>query len=165
MLKFVSLSPLLVVFIFLVSCSAKKAVYSDKTTPGNNSKITSVCDRPVKYHSSRIRVIASGETMEGETEILIDPKTKIINLFYHSSSEGSKSFDTNIESSDCSLNNDLSMGKAVYHGYILRQDGSKTISTIVVEPYEGGWVIKGSHDNHEPELMILVDKWEITEAQ
>ena len=146
------------IIIFLLNaCDSTKKLQITK----HSSENTSMCDKTVRYIVEKIKMVEGGNEVSVHTEIIFNPTTRIINLKADDPERGKISFDTEIDSFDCTLNEKLTAGKAIYKGYIKQPDGSKDFSTLTIEIKDEQLYIKGGTEDKPANFYMIVDKWEI----
>jgi len=148
-----------VITLLLNACEPSKK--SQATSHSNQN--TSICDKTVRYIVEKIKMAEGGNEVNIHTEIILNPTTKIINLKADDPEKGKISFDTEIESFDCTLNEKVTAGKAIYKGYIKQPDGSKVFSSLVIEIKDEQIYIKGFTEDKPATFYMVVDKWEIVD--
>ena len=149
------------VFIAIGVCGCVSSNKSQSTNPNNQN--ASICDKTIRYTIEKVKMIEGGNEIKIHTEITIDPSSKNINLNADLPDGGKKTFDTQIESIECTLNETLANGQATYKGYIKQDDGSKTWTSLLVEAKDGQLLIRSADQNNPGQVSFVVDKWEIAE--
>jgi hypothetical protein len=138
---------------------------SSKKSKGTNpiNQNTSICDKAIRYTIEKVKMIEGGNEIKIHAEITIDPSSKNINLNADLPDGGKKTFDTQIESIECTFNENLTSGQATYKGYIKQDDGRKTWTSLSVEPKDGQLLIRSADQNNPGQVSFVVDKWEMIE--
>jgi hypothetical protein len=145
--------------VITFSCESAK-----ETQVKNNAGLnTSICDKEVRYFIEKLKMIEGGNEIKVHTEITFNPTTKIIKLKADDPERGKISFYTEIESINCSFNDNLTSGQAVYKGYIKQDDGRKTFTSFLIENKDGQLYIKGADGENRSQYFMIVDRWEIVE--
>lgn len=148
----------LLVFAFFSSCnSAKKAQVE------NIVQKPDIWNQSIKYFIDKVRFIKDGNETKVHAEFEINPISKIISLHADDPEKGKVSFETEIESIECSLNENLTAGQAVYKGYIKQDDGRKTWTSLLLEPKDGQILIRSADQNDPGQISFVVERWEIVE--
>lgn len=142
--------------IFVISSS----FVIDHMNPAEENLNCEFCDQIIKYSTDTVKG-PNGEELLALTEITINPLTNIITLESFTKDQGKVLFDTQIESTECSLTEKPTSGKADYIGYIIHKDGSKSQTEIVLEAKNG--VVSLTTYNGEKQLGLRATfrKWEI----
>lgn len=143
--------------IVLSGCTSSR---KSQNTNQSNQK-TSICDKTVRYIIEKIKMIEGGNEIKVHAEITIDPFTKNINLYADDPENGKKTFDTQIESIDCTFNENLTKGQATYKGYIKQKDGKKTWTTLTIEFKDDQLIINGTDEDRPSNIYMIIDRWEI----
>jgi hypothetical protein len=143
--------------IILGGCASSK---NTQNTIDVNLK-TSICDKTIRYTIERIKMIEGGNEIKVHAEITIDPFSKNINLYANDPESGKKTFDTQIESIDCTLNENLTKGQSIYKGYIKQTDGRKTWTTLTIEFKDDQLIINGTNEDRPSNVYMIVDRWEV----
>lgn len=140
--------------LFMLCLTACKPAAS---VSGQTISSEGICNRPIQYKSEKVIMNTDQSEIYMETSITVNPAEKRISLFSKTPEGEKMNFDFIIESTDCSLDTNLTSGKAAYTGYIKQQDGEKTFTTIIIEPQDGVLRI-GSF--YPPGLFeIVVKEW------
>jgi hypothetical protein len=149
----------LFVFITIVlsSCASSNKIQNTNDISQN----TSICDKTIKYTIEKVKMIEGGNEIKVHAEITIDPFSKNINLYADDPESGKKTFDTQIESIDCTFNENLTKGQATYKGYIKQKDGTKTWTTLTIEFKDDQLIINGTNEDRPSNVYMIVDRWEI----
>ncbi len=143
--------------IILGSCASSK-----KTSNANDRNLkTSICDKTIRYTIEKVKMIEGGNEIKAHAEITIDPFSKNINVNADDPESGKKIFDTQIESIDCTFNENLTNGKATYKGYIKQQDGRKTWTSLTIELKDNQLVLNGTTEDRPSNVYMIIDRWEI----
>jgi len=157
-------TPLLsVVLAFLItSSSCRSTKVTHKQDAGQAQKESKdICNQKIKYYSEKVRV-ESGQELQFNTEVIIDPSNKQINFTSTPPNQEKVDFNSVIASFEGNLNADLTMGQAVYTAYITQSDGQTTKAVLKVEAKDGNLSIVNGEPGKESDLAaILVSKWEI----
>lgn len=140
----------------LLAC---KSIKTPQAQPANQTE-TSKCDQPIKYYSEKIRY-ANGQETSFNTEITINPLTKLINLVSEPPNQDKVSFSIVIENIDCNFNADHTVGQALYHGYINQKDGTTTKIILKLEANDGQLTFSQGNPEKEVDYIMIVSKWEI----
>jgi hypothetical protein len=140
----------------LLACKSTK---TPQTQPANKTEI-SKCDQPIKYYSEKIRS-TNGQETSFNTEITINPLTKLINLVSEPPNQDKVTFNIVIENMDCNFNANHTGGQALYHGYINQKDGTTTKITIKLEANDGQLTISQGNPEKEADYIMIVSRWEI----
>lgn len=149
--------PLLALGLTLLS--ACKSTKTPQSQPANQTE-TSKCDQPIKYYSEKIRS-ANGEETSFNTEITINPLTKLINLVSEPPNQDKVEFSIVIENIDCNFNADHTVGQALYHGYINQKDGTTTKIILKLEANDGQLTFSRGNPEKESDFIMIISKWEI----
>lgn len=149
------------VFIAIAVCGCVSSKKSQGTNP--NSQNASICDKTIRYTIEKVKMIEGGNDIKIHAEITIDPSSKNINLNADLPDGGKKTFDTEIESVECTFTENLTNGQATYKGYIKQDDGRKTWTSLSVEPKDGQLLIRSADQNNPGQVSFVVDKWEVVE--
>lgn len=162
MLKIERTPLLFVVLAFLIMSSSCRSTKITHKQAADQSQMGAkdICNQIIKYHSEKA-IMKSGEELNFITEIIIDPSKKLINLTSTPPNQEKVSFDTVIESFECNMNADLTMGQAIYTGYINQTDGQTTKAVIKVEAKDGNLSILNGEPEKESDFTLVVSKWEI----
>lgn len=139
---------------------ACKSTQTPQAQPANQTETTSKCDRPIKYYSEKIRS-ANGEETSFNTEITINPLSKLINLVSEPPNQDKVEFSIVIENIDCNFNADHTVGQALYHGYINQKDGTTTKVILKLEANDGQLTFSRGNPEKESDFIMIVSKWEI----
>jgi hypothetical protein len=144
------------VAIFVISSS----FVIDQRNPAEEKLNSEVCDQIIKYSTDTVKG-PNGEELLALTEITVNPLTNVITLESFTEDKGKVLFDTQIESTECSLTEKLTSGKADYIGYILQKDGSKSQTEIVLEAKNG--IVSFTSYNGEKQLGLRATfrKWKV----
>ncbi len=147
--------------LFFSACKSTK-ITREQTATQQKAAI-SACDQVIKYYSELIKMTNGEPDVNINTEITINPSTRILNLKSDQLKEGKNGFDTVIESIDCNLNAELTEGQAIYSGYIKQEDGRTTKAIIKVEAKDGNLTISNADPENEKDaqFLIVISKWEI----
>jgi hypothetical protein len=145
--------------LFFSACKSTK-VNQKQTTRQNQAEI-SICDQTIKYYSELIKMTNGQPDVNINTEITINPSTRILHLSTEEPEKGKGGFDTVIESIECNLNAGLTEGQAIYNGYIKQEDGNSKKAKIKVEAKDGSLTISNADAEKEAPYFIVVSKWEI----
>ncbi len=148
--------------IFFGACKPAKVNQAITNNLAQDPVAVNMCDQTIKYYSEKVKVKKTGEEIAAQSEFIINPiaKTISINSYVPSESER-KSFTTIIESTDCSLNSNLTSGHSIYRGYIKQLDGSTTSAYIDIEAKDGGITMSNADPNKQGEFSIIVSRWEV----
>jgi hypothetical protein len=141
----------------LLACKSTK---TPQAQPANQTETTSKCDQPIKYYSEKIRS-ANGQETSFNTEIIINPLTRLINLVSEPPNQDKVEYSIVIENIDCNFNADHTGGQALYHGYINQKNGTTTKMTIKLEANDGQLTISQGNPEKESDFVMIVSKWEI----
>lgn len=141
----------------LAACRSTK---TPQAQPANQTETTSKCDQPIKYYSEKIRA-ANGEETSFNTEITINPLSKLINLVSQPPNQDKVEFSIVIENIDCNFNADHTVGQALYHGYINQKDGTTTKIILKLEANDGVLTFSRGNPEKEGDFIMIVSKWEI----
>ena len=125
------------------------------------SESQSICDKTIRYSIEKVKMIEGGNEIKAHAEITIDPSSKNINLYADDPESGKKTFDTQIESIDCSFNESLTSGQATYKGYIKQKYGRKTWTILTLEFKDNQLVLNGTTEDRPSNVYMIIDKWEI----
>lgn len=150
---------LIFIAIVLSSCASSNKIQNTNDISQN----TSICDKTVKYTIEKVKMIEGGNEIKAHAEITINPFSKNINLYADDPESGKKTFDTEIESIDCSFNQNLTSGRATYKGYIKQKDGRKTWTVLTIEFKDSQLILNGTTDDHPSNVYMIIDRWEIVE--
>ena len=95
----------------------------------------SVCEQAIKY-SGTLSKEDREEDEQGITSsaIIVNPATKLVSVIVQDSV---RLFDMEIVTINCNFNKNLSEGEAIYQGFIIQKDGSRTPSTIKLKAIDG----------------------------
>jgi hypothetical protein len=147
--------------LFFSACKSAKVTHAQKNN--QNQVEINMCDQTIKYYSELIKMTNGQPDVNINTEITINPSTRIIKLASEEPDKGKGGFDTLIESIDCNLNAGLTEGQAVYNGYIKQEDGSTTKAIIKVEAKDGSLTISNADPEraNDAPFLIVISKWEI----
>ena len=145
------------IMIALGGCSsAKKSQITNHTNQN-----TSICDRIIRYTIEKVKMIEDGSEIKAHAEITINPFSKNIYLKADDPESGDKTFDTEIESIECSLNETLTKGQAIYKGYIKQKDGKKSWTILTIGFKDDQLVINGTGDDGPSNIYMIIDRWEV----
>ena len=149
--------PILVLGLtLLMACKSTK---TPQAQPARQTE-TSKCNRPIKYYSEKIRS-ANGEETSFNTEITINPLSKIINLVSEPPNQDKVAFTIVIENIDCNFNTDYTVGQALYYGYINQKDGTTTKMILKLEATDGRLTISQGYPEKGTDFIMIVSRWEI----
>lgn len=140
----------------LLACKSTK---TPQAQPANQTE-TSKCDQPIKYYSEKIRS-ANGQETSFNTEITINPLTKLINLVSEPPNQDKVAYSIVIENIDCIFNTNHTEGQALYHGYINQKNGTTTKMVLKLEANNGQLTISQGNPEKESDFVVIVSKWEI----
>jgi hypothetical protein len=142
--------------ILLLACKSTK---TPQAQPANQTE-SSKCDQPIKYYSEKIRY-ANGQETSFNTEVTINPLTKLINLVSEPPNQDKVAFSIVIENIDCNFNADHTVGQALYHGYINQKNGTTTKMILKLEANDGALTISQGNPEKESDYVVIVSRWEI----
>jgi hypothetical protein len=145
--------------LFFSACKSTRV--NQKQITRQNQVEINMCDQTIKYYSELIKMTNGQPDVNINTEIIINPSTRILSLSSEEPEKGKGGFDTVIESIECNLNAGLTEGQAIYNGYIKQEDGSTTKAIIKVEAKDGSLTISNADTEIEAPYFIVVSKWEI----
>ena len=151
--------PLLALTFGLVLLSACESSKTAQAHPAQ-TETTSKCNQPIKYYSEKIRS-ANGEETSFNTEITINPLSKLINLVSEPPNQDKVAYTIVIENIDCNFNADHTVGQALYHGYINQKDGTTTKVILKLEANDGQLTFSRGNPEKESDFIMIVSKWEI----
>ncbi|HEY8895731.1 MAG TPA: hypothetical protein VIM79_12990 [Niastella sp.] len=140
----------------LLACKSTKTPQAQPVTQTETSK----CDQPIKYYSEKIRH-ANGQETSFNSEVTINPLTKLINLVSEPPNQDKVAFSIVIENIDCNFNADHTVGQALYHGYINQKDGTTTKIVLKLEANDGVLTFSQGNPEKESDYVMIVSKWEI----
>jgi hypothetical protein len=143
--------------IILSGCASSKKTQNTNDVNQN----TSICNKTVRYTIEKIVMIEGGNEIKTHAEITINPFSKNINLKADDPESGNKTFDTEIESIECTLNESLTNGQATYKGYIKQKDGTKTWTSLKIEFKDNQLILNGTNEDRPSNIYMIVDRWEI----
>lgn len=156
------LQVVLILMLFVIyACKSVKESQIQVSNPNQTSETISKCDQKVKYYSDRVKMVGDGQEIRVNTEIIINSSAKLISLTSEPPGQDKVNFDTVIESFDCSLNSDLTEGRATYKGYTKQIDGTSTRAIITIEAKEGSLIISNDDGEKQGDFIVIVSKWEI----
>jgi hypothetical protein len=154
------LSFLILSIVFLSFSSFKYITDLRNPAPNKQNKDgIEFCNQTIKYKGDKIRKGDSEETPT-VTEITINPIKKVISVLSNVPEMESVKYDAHIESIECSVDSKLTSGKAVYNGYVERED-SKSIIRLVLEAKDGKITITSYDDEGDFAIHIPINKWEV----
>jgi major membrane immunogen (membrane-anchored lipoprotein) len=164
MKKYASAMPvvLLANLILLGACKSTKVNHGSIHNLAQTTVEVNVCDQTVKYYSEKIKLNKTGEEVAAQSEITVNPVEKTISITTRMASQvDGKSVITVIESSDCSLNSDLTDGQSVYKGYMKPLDGPTSKMYLSIKAKDGGVILSNADSDKQSEFDIIVSKWEV----
>jgi hypothetical protein len=151
---------ILVLCIGLALVAACKSTKTPQTQAAGQTPSTGKCDRTIKYYSEKIKSTTGQET-SFNTEITINPQSRLINIVSEPPNQEKVAFSIVIESIDCDFNADHTVGQALYHGYINQKDGTTTKMILKLEANDGVLTFSQANPEKEGEFIVIVSKWEI----
>jgi len=138
----------------ITACKHSKVLQNNKPAEKN------MCDQTIRFYSDKIKELNSSQEISANSEIVINPSTNIISVSTEFNGE-KDSFEMEVESNECNLNNNLTAGQAIYNGNVQKGE-SKTKGSIKIEATDGAIVITGYNPEKENEGIIFqITKWEI----
>jgi hypothetical protein len=152
--------PLLALGICLTLLPACKSTKTPQAHPANQTETTSKCGQPIKYYSEKLRS-TNGQETSFNTEITINPLTRLINLVSEPPNQDKVEFSIVIENIDCNFNADHTVGQALYYGYINQKNGTTTKIIIKLEATDGVLTITEANPEKQADFIMIVSKWEI----
>ena len=102
-----------------------------------------------------------GSIINMTTEFIINPAAKTISLESSPPNQDRVSFNTEIETYDCSFNSDLTNGEALYKGYITRSNGNKDRVFLKMEFKDGSFITSSGDPDKPGEFIMFINKWEV----
>ena len=148
--------------LVFMSCRSTRPTEIDLS---NNKKLmpelAGKCEQTVRYYIEKLREINSGQEVNANTQIVINPSAKLISLTSEPPGQDKVNFDTNIESVECNLSGDLTEGQSTYRGYIKQTDGTTTSTIFKLEAKSEGLTITGNSPGQSAVLVMLVSRWEV----
>ena len=145
--------------LMVISLSLIGQTKTGQTATASESQ--NICDKTIRYSIEKVKMIEGGNEIKAHAEITIDPSSKNINLYADDPESGKKTFNTQIESIDCSFNENLTSGQATYKGYIKQKDGRKTWTILTLEFKDNQLVLNGTTEDRPSNVYMIIDKWEI----
>ncbi len=127
----------------------------------NTVKRDGQCDQTIIYYISKI---ANGDQkIEVAMQVMVDPGAKLIKLYAKVPGENDAAdFQTVIESAECTFNETLTKGSALYKGYIKQADGSTSKAMIKIVADENGKLsIVNADPDKQDKMIMFIDKWAI----
>lgn len=146
--------------IGLLLFSACKSTKPPQTQAAGQTASTGKCDQTIKYYSEKIKT-TTGEETSFNTEIIINPQNRLINLVSEPPNQEKVAFTVEIERIDCDFNADHTAGQALYHGYINQKEGTTTQMILKLEANDGVLTFSRANPEKEGEFIVIVSKWEI----
>jgi hypothetical protein len=160
----VKLLPLYFLATFLYSSSTNSRHHESKHEVFLGNLVdSSICNKTIKYIVRKIQPIVEGQPQRNTyIEITINPTLKLINLKSQNKKKEPVNFNTNILSFECTLDEKLTKGTAVYKGYTKQREGQGTTSTIKIEVKNGKILISESDpdNSRDASYNMIVDEWE-----
>jgi hypothetical protein len=151
---------ILVLGIGLSLATACKSAKTPQTQAATQTASIGKCDQTIKYYSEKIKSTTGQET-SFNTEITVNPQSRLINIVSEPPNQEKVAFSIVIESIDCDFNNDYTVGQALYHGYINQKDGTTTKMILKLEANDGALTFSQANPEKEGEFIVIVSKWEI----
>src|SRR5690349_15890553 len=108
---------LLATLIFWGACKSTKISNGQVLNSKQVVETTSKCDQTIRYYADKLKTVNGEQETNSNTEIVINPSTKLISLTSEIPNHEKVNFETVIESFDCNFNSDMTEGQAIYKGY------------------------------------------------
>jgi len=124
------------------------------------AKDAEICEQTIKYSTNKL-LTPSGEEVTASTNITFNPGMKLITVESESLNDGKATFDTVIESVECTFDKKITSGKADYKDYILQTDGTKSPVEIILEAKDGVVSLSSYDEEKKLGLRTTFEKWEI----
>ena len=148
--------------LVLMACRSTKPTQVDLSSNKKlRPELAGKCEQTVRYYIEKLREVNSGQEVNANTQIVINPSAKLISLTSEPPGQEKVNFDTNIESSECNLSGDLTEGYSTYRGYIKQTDGTTTSTILKIEAKGEGLTITGSSPGQSGVLVMVVSRWEV----
>ncbi|TDQ08807.1 hypothetical protein [Pedobacter metabolipauper] len=136
-------------------------------TPTNNDHPTQIesaatdnCDKIIKFTASKVRK-TDGTEIPMKTTLTIFPKKKQIDLNSEDANGQKGGFSMTIESMECSINEKMDGGYAVYKCTIPQGDDTAKKMTFTLKIIDGKWTAKPSEgEQTESSVTIEFDSFE-----
>lgn len=144
---------------YLLLCSAFLLFNSFSEIKSSNQE-AEICEQTIKYSTNKL-LSPSGEEVAASTHITFNPAKKLITVESESLNDGNATFDTVIESVECTFDKKITTGKADYKGYILQSDGTKSPVEIILEAKDGVVSLVSYDEEKKLGLRTTFEKWEI----
>ena len=163
-----------IVLLTIVVCqpackSAKSLVANSKNASASKVKAGSapfdICSQKVRFYSEKLLVVKTGQIMDVQTEITVDPSAKVVTLKAQAPGEEKAEFNTSIESFECHFNEDFTVGWALYNVDIKQQDGTHTKMILKLEAKDGMLQFVNGDLKEENQMTVYVSKWEVIDQQ
>ncbi|TDQ09876.1 hypothetical protein [Pedobacter metabolipauper] len=119
------------------------------------------CKTNIKYYIAKVKN-PDGQEIPIDMEVIVYPSKKIINVAAKMPERDPVTFNTVLESTECSLTQKMDGGQALYKGYITQADGTKTFAAILIKVNSGKCTISAlDEEGNEKGFAMAVDKWEV----
>lgn len=121
-----------------------------------------ICNKSIKYTIDKIVMKQDEKVIKSDIVIIISPKNKSIRLITESKKKGKIDFINTILEFSCTLNEDLTEGKANYSGYIMQPNGEKEPFYFFIETKKNKltFISSPTKDITSAKYSMIVDKWE-----